>query len=148
VNKEPLIKWISIIYRYSLMYANKKLKGFDITGGELSFFIVIVDRSGITQEELSHYLKINKSTTAKAVKSLQQKGYVIKKVYDKDRRSHNLYPTEKAVELRKQMRKLAFSWDDILLKDVEGRDRQKIYEIIKAMADNADKHINRSVEDG
>ncbi len=143
MDKEPLIKWISIIYRYSLMYANKNLKGFDITGGELSFFIVIVDKSGITQEELSNYLKVNKSTTAKAVKSLEKKGYVIKKIQDKDRRSHNLFPTQRAVELRKQMKKLAFSWDDVLLDNMDENGKKKIYEIVKVMAENADNYINR-----
>jgi DNA-binding MarR family transcriptional regulator len=147
MEKEPLIKWISIIYRYSLIYANKKLKDFDITGGELSFFIYIVDMEGITQEELSNHLKINKSTTAKAVKSLEKKGYVTKKIYDKDKRSYNLYPTKKAVELRKQMRKLAFSWNDILLCDMEKKDKQRVYELIVKMAENADNFINRSESD-
>ncbi len=147
MEKEPLIKWISIIYRHSLIYANKKLKNFDITGGELSFFISIVDTEGITQEELSGYLKINKSTTAKAVKSLEKKGYVLKKIYDKDKRSYNLYPTKKAIELRKKMRNLAFSWNDILLGNMSKEDKKKICQLIKVMADNADMYIKRSDND-
>ncbi len=147
MEKEPLIKWISIIYRYSLIYANKKLKNFDITGGELSFFISIVDTEGTTQEELSGYLRINKSTTAKAVKSLEKKGYVLKKIYDKDKRSYNLYPTKKAIELRKKMRNLAFSWNDILLGNMSKEDKKKICQLIKVMADNADMYIKRSDND-
>ncbi len=146
MNREPLIKLISVIYRYSLMYANRKLENFDITGGELSFFIAIVDKEGITQEELSGYLKMNKSTTSKAVKLLESKGYVVKKIYDKDRRSYNLYPTKKAIELRKQMRKLAFGWDDILLEGIDKKERESIYKAVETMVENADRYLSRRTD--
>ncbi len=146
MDKDPLIKWISIIYRYSLIYANERLKDFNISAGELSFFIAITDMEGITQEKLSSYLRMNKGTTAKAVKSLETKGYVIKRIPESDKRSYNLYPTAKAVELRKRIRKLAFEWNDILLKGFDKKRRKEAALIIEKMAKNADMCINRSGE--
>ncbi|WP_084042286.1 MarR family winged helix-turn-helix transcriptional regulator [Hippea sp. KM1] len=141
LSKEPLGKWISILYRYSMIHANEKLKPFNMTASQLMFFIFTVDNAGITQEKLSYMLKINKSTTAKAIKVLEKNGYITRTVSEKDRRSYNLYPTPKAIEVRKQIRKLALEWDDILCRGLTKDDKEKIYEILKTMAKNAEDYI-------
>ncbi len=139
--KDPLGKCISIIYRYSIIHANNKLKPYNITGSQLTFFMTIVNMAGITQEELSNHLKINKSTTAKAIQSLEKNGYVIKKVSKKDRRAYNLYPTQKALELYKKIRDLAFQWDDVLCKGFSKEEKESIYKLIEKMAQNASEDI-------
>jgi DNA-binding MarR family transcriptional regulator len=147
--KEPVGKWISIIYRYSIMHANEMLKPYNLTGSQLMFFIAIVDMPGITQEELSEYLKINKSTTAKVVKILEKNGHITKSASKKDRRAFNLYPTKNSIELRKNIRSLAFQWDDILFRGFNDEEKKKIYDLIERMACNADEYINkRSDSDG
>ncbi len=143
MNREPLGKWISIIYRYSMIHANKLLKPFKMTGSQLMFFITIVDMPGITQEELSEHLKINKSTTTKVVQALEKNEYISKKISEKDKRAYNLYPTKKAVELRKKIRKLAFEWDDILCYGLDDKQKEKVYSFIEQMACNADEYINK-----
>ncbi|AEA34392.1 transcriptional regulator, MarR family [Hippea maritima DSM 10411] len=143
LDKEPLGKWISILYRYSMIHANEKLKPFNMTSSQLMFFIFMVDNPGITQEGLSCMLKINKSTTAKAIKVLEKNGYLIRKISEKDKRSYNLYPTQKAIEVRKQIRLLALEWDDVLCKDFDLKDKKKAYELLKKMSQNAEEYINQ-----
>ncbi len=143
MEREPLGKWISIIYRHSMMHANEQLKRYKITGSQLIFFIAIVDMAGITQEELSDYLKINKSTTTKAIKSLEKNGYINRIISKKDARAYNLYPTKKATELRKKIRDLAFEWDNILIEGFNEQEKKHIYKLIELMADNVVKYINK-----
>ncbi len=137
---EPLVKWISILYRYSMMYAHKRLKEFDISGGQMPFFIVIVDSAGIKQEELSAHLKVNKGTTAKAVKALEKKGYIIRKKDATDARSYRLYPSKKAVELRKKIREIAFEWERILLEGIEDK-AEMLSRMLEKMSENADSFM-------
>ncbi len=140
---EPLIKWISILYRYSLMYARERLKGLDISGGQMPFFIVVVDMAGITQEELSRYLKVNKGTTAKAIRSLENKGYIIRKRDENDRRIYRLYPSQKAISLRKKIREIAFEWESVLLEGIDKRDILPLREMLRKMSENADSFMER-----
>jgi len=56
-------------------------------------------REGLSQKELSEHLHISKSTTAKAVKNLTEKGYVIRKKDKEDGRLEHLYLTEKGREI-------------------------------------------------
>ncbi len=136
--KDPLGKYISTIYRHSMMYANDCLKPFNMSAGQLSFLLVLFEHNGITQEWLSKYLSIDKSTTAKAIKLLEQNGYITKKISKQDKRAYNVYFTDKAALIREQIRKLAFKGDnDILLKGFSDKEKEAAYDMLKRMAQNA-----------
>ena len=87
------------IYRNLLSILNYKLKDIPIKSGQHDFFYVISQNEGITQKELSSHLYIGKSTTAKAVKSLMNKGYIRREKDEKDKRFERLYLTEKGKEI-------------------------------------------------
>ncbi len=135
--KDPLGKWISILYRYSMIYANDVLKNYGMSGGQLPFFMNIVNNPGITQEELSKRLRIDKSTTARAVKSLFVGGFVEKRIYEKDKRINKLYPTERALRVKEEVLKAAKKWDEILLKGFPGRKKEDIRSALEEMVKNA-----------
>jgi hypothetical protein len=48
-------------------------------------------------DQLTHNLKFDKATTARAVKHLAEAGYIDRMVDEKDRRSYRLYPTKKGL---------------------------------------------------
>ena len=82
------------IYRNMQMLISSRLSELNIKNGQYDFFFVISLNEGISQKQLSGHLHIGKSTTAKAVKNLVSKGYVIKHKDKKDVRVDHLYLTE------------------------------------------------------
>lgn len=58
---------------------------------------------GITQDELTNRINVDKSATARAVKSLEEKGFLKREIDYKDRRSKRLYLTEEAREKYKPL---------------------------------------------
>ena len=87
------------IYRNMQILVGNRLTNLDIKNGQYDFLYVISLEQGITQTQLSTYLRIGKSTTAKAVKSLVTKGYVEKRKNEKDARVDHLYLTEKGQKI-------------------------------------------------
>ncbi|HFL3174637.1 TPA: MarR family winged helix-turn-helix transcriptional regulator, partial [Clostridioides difficile] len=87
------------IYRNIQILLSSTLNDLDIKNGQYDFFLVISLREGLSQKELSEHLHISKSTTAKAVKNLTEKGYVIRKKDKEDGRLEHLYLTEKGREI-------------------------------------------------
>ena len=67
----------------------------DIGHGPRRFLVEIALNPGHTQEEISERLLMDKTTTARAVKQLEQRGYIIRKRNDIDKRRYRLDPTEK-----------------------------------------------------
>lgn len=93
-------KYIAAIHRSSQIIINKKLNEYDITSGQHDFLYVIGNNEGINQKELSEILSINKSTTAKAVKSLLKSGYITRKTSLEDKRYYNLYLDKKGLDIK------------------------------------------------
>jgi len=107
--EESFGKWISIIHRNLCTYMNRSLPGSDIGYGPKRFLIEIALFPGLTQEEVSERLLMDKTTTARAAKELEKKGYITREKDTKDRRCRRLWPTErgkifapKVIEARKK----------------------------------------------
>ncbi|MBV7271836.1 winged helix-turn-helix transcriptional regulator [Clostridium sp. PL3] len=96
---ENISKLNAAIYRNAQSIMNFKLRDLDIKSGQHDFFYVISKIEGISQKELSEHLYIGKSTTAKAVKSLVENGYVKRVKDQKDKRIYKLYLTDKGKEI-------------------------------------------------
>lgn len=81
------------VYRNMQHLLSGRLSDMDIKNGQYDFFYAITLKEGISQKDLSSHLHIGKSTTAKAVKNLIQKGYIYKEKDKKDGRMDRLYLT-------------------------------------------------------
>jgi len=97
-NKNSLGRWISLLHRHGHIYVGRHLKQYNIKKGQYTFLNALYKKDGIRQEQLSDYLKIDKGTTAKAIKKLEDYDYIIRKVDPIDKRAYNVYLTEKAIE--------------------------------------------------
>lgn len=108
-------KHISMIYRFEQMYYDKALQNYHIGGGQ-QFFLIVIDRHpGINQWELSKVIAMDKGTTAKAVKKLEEEGYITRIPLAGDKRVKQLYITKKAEPLLLEMQKLRQRWRDIVM---------------------------------
>lgn len=75
------------------------------------FMINIYKNEGISQEKLSEMLNIDKGTTARAIKKLEDQGYVIRLKDRKDRRAYNIMPTYKALQIKKEFFNILNEWN-------------------------------------
>ncbi|WP_298555571.1 MarR family transcriptional regulator [uncultured Algibacter sp.] len=94
MNKE-ILREIGKIYRGLNSFSDFLMKSINLEKGQYQFLLRVKENPGINQQDLSSILLVDKTTTAKAIKKLVAKGYVIKKNEKKDRRNLNLHLTEK-----------------------------------------------------
>jgi len=92
---ENISKLNAAIYRNAQSIINSKLMDLNIRSGQHDFLYVISKNEGISQKELSEFLYVGKSTTAKAVKNLMENDYVKRIQDENDKRIYRLYLTEK-----------------------------------------------------
>lgn len=85
-----LARYISLLYRYSQVYFSEHLKKYQLGSGQYIFFMEAIRNDGITQEQLSNNIEIDKATTARAVAKLIEAGYFTKVNNAEDRRAYNL----------------------------------------------------------
>ena len=61
--KEPIGKYISQIYRKGRAFISKGLTQYDMGYGQMLFLLQLYRQDGISQEELTEKLSIDKGTT-------------------------------------------------------------------------------------
>ncbi|NOV04186.1 MarR family winged helix-turn-helix transcriptional regulator [Paenibacillus planticolens] len=130
-------RWISLLYRYGQMYIGEHLKAYDIGKGQHIFLNALYKEDGLTQEELADYLKIDKGTTAKALKKLEQQGYITRTVSEKDKRCNEVHLTEKALLIKEDVRKVLTDWRERLTYGLSQEEQQLALIILEKMGNNA-----------
>lgn len=133
---ESIGKLTAAIHRNLQIVLNRKLKDISIRSGQHDFFYVISRYEGITQKELSEWLYISKSTTAKAVKNLMDHGYVRKEKDTEDNRYDRLYLTEKGKQISAQMQETFMEVVEITTRDLSPVEIRQTKELLKKILNN------------
>lgn len=136
LEKERFGKHISLIYRYSQIYFNEKLKKYNLGSGQYIFLLSLLDNNGINQEELSQIIKVDKTTTARAVAKLVKENYIIRRKDEHDKRAYNLYPTAKAESMRNILANILDGWNNILLSSLADEERKTLLHLISKVGAN------------
>ncbi|AKB25789.1 Transcriptional regulator, MarR family [Methanosarcina sp. MTP4] len=112
---EPIGKVISYIYRYQRIFLDKELEPYGIGSGQFSFMMSLYLKDGVKQETFARMYKIDKATVARAIKKLEETGYVYRKQDAEDKRAYNVILTEKGKDIEAKMKEVAIKWNNIVL---------------------------------
>lgn len=97
-----------------------------------------MENPGISQEELSYMLRIDKTTTAKALKKLEEKGYIKKHKSKTDRRSWAIYPNDKLIDIYPHLVKMIESTAKHGLEGFSEREMETILKYLGKIRSNID----------
>lgn len=113
-----------------LIYAARKaqlcigcrLAPYGITAAEEPFFMMVTHHGGATQEELTAMVGVDKSATARAVRSLERKGYVTRRQDAADRRQNRVFATDAALAAAEQVHAELLRLDGEIIRGLSERD--------------------------
>ena len=94
-----LLREIGALARCVHAISDIKFRSYLLQKGQFIFLTRICENKGINLIDLSNMLKVDKTTTSKAVQKLIKAGYVTKQKDDFDQRMWRLSPLPKAVEI-------------------------------------------------
>lgn len=135
-----LLKLTNSIYRCTQVYIDKKLEKFNLTIGTYPYLLVLNKHEGISQNEISRELNVDKAMSARSIKKLIELGYIKKEENEKDIRAYKLYITEEAKSIIPEILEILDKWTDIL---VQGNEEEKIeasLEFLESVLENGKKY--------
>ncbi len=97
---------ISVLYRFSNRYFDRHLSKYDIGSGQLMFLLLINEYEGISMQQLSTMVEMDKGTTTKSIQKLIDQQYVEAVTDEADKRVRRLYTTIKANEIMGDLYKI------------------------------------------
>lgn len=137
-DKKYISKYISQLYRKSRIFVSKGVSQFDIGSGQLMFLIALYNKDGRNQEEIAESLQIDKATTARALKKLEEENYIVRVKSLEDKRANKIYLTEKSKELKDEIYKIIDSWNYNISESLTKEEE----EMLKNLLEKVCKNIN------
>jgi DNA-binding MarR family transcriptional regulator len=130
-------KWISVLYRGRKSYAGRMLEPYGIVGCQYLFLLTLFSHNGASQERISDYLKIDKTTTAKSIKKLESSGYVIRDIDSEDKRAYKVFLTQKALDIIPLVQETMRGWEQIVISEISEEEYAVLEKLLKQMAEKA-----------
>lgn len=84
-------------------YISKALKAYGMNQGQFEYFLIISYSPGINQLELARMKNVGKASVTKALKILEEDGFIKRVPDENDRRSSLCYLTEKGETITEDM---------------------------------------------
>ena len=132
------LRQMNITSRCGNRFREMRLADTGLSGCQIPYLFVLYRSPGLTQEELSKALYINKSNVARQLLSLEKAGYIYRQGLEEDRRVLKVYPTEKALCVRDRIRSVQQEWMQILTEDFTQEECEQLTSLMNRIAAKAE----------
>ena len=130
-------KWIAILHRYRKNYVNRQLESYGLSGEQFIILLALSHHDGASQEEISGVLKIDKTTTAKAIKRLEGSNYICRTKNSSDARAYHVFLTQKALTIIPLIRQTVKNWEQEVTFGFSKEEYRAMEAALQRMAENA-----------
>lgn len=131
-----ITKRIIFMARKMQLCIGERLSKFEITATEEPFFMAIQRNEGATQEELTAFVGVDKAVTARAIRSLENKGYLVRERDDRDRRQNRVYPTAAVAGIGDSLHGELLRLNDELVEGLSEEQLRDLSEALSVIEDN------------
>jgi DNA-binding MarR family transcriptional regulator len=136
-------RFITLLFRMFTVYLTQEMPKLKIGTGQYIFLAELFDEDGRSQDDLTRSTFLNKANTTRALKKLEEIGYV-KRVSDSDdQRVKHAYLEPAAREIEEEFWEIILKWSDILSRDLSVQRQEQLLTDLEKMADNASAYLNR-----
>ena len=118
-------------------YRTWLLAPLDLKSCHASYLLEICGCPGISQEQLSRRIYINKSNVARQLAILEESGYVTRRPGEEDRRVMRVYPTEKALSALPRIQEIMDGWEEAVAAGLTAAEREKLSALLEEMTRRA-----------
>lgn len=139
ITDKRINRTLSVLYRYNQRFFAHKIKerNLPLEVGHVPCLMQVYRHPGITQEQLSFYNGMDKGTTARSIKQLEELDLVYRKTDLSDRRVNHLFLTQKGIEVRNQMAQIILELHEMLYEGFEIEEIDRLMELLQRMKENS-----------
>ena len=139
---------ISDVSRLLRRVYDRRVEPLGLTRSQWRVLVHVYRREGISQTALAQILEIEKPTLGRLVDRLEQKGWVERRIEDRDQRARRLVITEQARPLIDQMEELAEAVHADALDGVADDETDQLHDTLLAVKANLLRLLNGNRPDG
>ncbi len=137
------MKMLNNISRSQAIYRHSRISADDLQGGHYSFVLAICREPGRSQEEIANELCVNKSTVARNLNYLEEKGYISRQSLPNDKRQFSVYPTQKMLAVLPEVKMASREWMTFLSEGISQTELDIFDSVLRRMQARAKEIIEK-----
>ena len=137
----PIMRKINIISRCQGIFRANNLQSDELSPCHHSYILAISHNPGITQDELSRNICVNKSNVTRTLVYLENAGYVERKPSKTDKRAIQVFPTQKMLDIFPQIKQIVIDWNNYLTKDFSDDEMEIFQSVLEKISERAKNYI-------
>lgn len=130
-------KWISRIYRGFITFIKTSITQPGIGYGQISILKYLQVEEGISQDQLSRKIGIDRTTLNRTIKPLIKHGYLKQDPNPNDKRANVITFTLKGRQTMPEVQKILDKWNTTLLHGFSEEEKKQFLNGLKRAAENA-----------
>lgn len=134
--------WICRIARMSIRYMGSEMERLGFGPGHFFLLAALYKEEGISQDELSRRVGVNKSNTSRALLKLEKYGLIRREGSSENHREKIVYLEQKAREFENEFKKIQQRWNTLLLEGLSEETKTKLLPVLKEISKNAEAYFN------
>ena len=133
----PFMRCIGEVWRCANLYRTARYEGTELGSYQDTYIVHVCRTPGITQEQLAGKIYVHKSNVARQLSALEEKGFVERRPDPDDRRSLQVFPTQRAFEILPLILEVRRAWSEAVLAGLDQTERAGLEATLSRLAGNA-----------
>ncbi|KRL80601.1 transcriptional regulator [Lactobacillus ultunensis DSM 16047] len=138
--KEDILRQIGTIARALDSIANIEFKDIQLNRGQYLYLARINENPGIISDHLAGMLNVDRTTTARSIKKLEQNGLIRKENDGRNKKIKHLFVTAVGEKLAERIEKENTYSNQLVLKGLDDKQRQNLAELLRVVEENASEN--------
>lgn len=138
---KKISRLISVIHRHGMRFFDWSLADTEIGPGQQFFLVCIYENPGISMQKLASIGHFDKGTVTKAVKKMEDQGYLRREPDACDKRIQHLFTTSEARPALQMIYDLRGQCNEVLLENLTEEEVQQAETLLTKISDNAYSYI-------
>ncbi len=131
------MKSINVVSRCAALYRDEELASLGLNGYQAPYVPEICAAPGITQDQLAQRLFVNRSSVTRQLALLEEAGFIQRRRSETDRRTIEVYPTEKMRTALPVVRDTMHRWRALLTDGFTPEELETLETLLDRLADRA-----------
>lgn len=143
--EQTIAKWLSVGFRYTAIHLDRALAPLGLGSSQYKYVMRVCEYPGITQDQFFALFFVNPSNITRALVALEKEGFLLRQQNAQDRRTYQLFPTDRAREAYPRIKAICADWQDRLLADIPAESREPVLKALESIALRAVEETNKEV---
>ena len=144
---EGIGRYISHLHRIGASFLSKEYEKYGRGSGQYLFLLQLYLKDGISHDELTEKVSVDKGTTTRAIKKLEESGYVTLALNQQDKRKYHIYLTPKALESKEEILSISKKWEDQLLGCLSSTEVDNLFALLRKISTNNSSYFSKCRKD-